>query len=358
MSEKSVILNALQKVQEPSLEQDIVSLDMVKDLQFSGKDIQFTLELPTPLNAISQLLREHCETVLREAGYHLKQIQFSSGTRAIRIVGKEPIPGVKNLIAIASGKGGVGKSTVTVNLALALAKEGARVGVADCDIYGPSIPSMIGIHEGVQANEKQQLIPHRRFGVQWLSMGFMVPRGQAIAWRGPLLHKVVQQFIYHSQWEDLDYLLVDLPPGTGDVQLSITEQPPLSAALIVSTPQDVALIDARKGFEMFGKVDVPVLGIVENMSWFKCPNCEKQHYIFRKDGAVRMAEELNVPLLAQLPLNPDIPSQMGQGEPLVFRDPGSPLAEPFYELAKQVAYLVTRRSLKPIMPADPDAMEV
>ena len=217
---------------------------------------------------------------------------------------------------------------------------------------------MIGIHENVKANDEQKLMPHKRFGVQWLSMGFMVPRGQAIAWRGPMLHKVVQQFLYTTAWEDLDYLLVDLPPGTGDVQLSLTEQPPLSAAIIVSTPQDVALIDARKGYEMFEKVNVPVLGVVENMSWFTCSSCEKTHHIFGNEGAKKMAKDLGMPLLIELPLNKDIPSAMGAGEPLVFRNPSSPLATPFFELADKVAIAISQRSLKPVVKLDPNAMEV
>ncbi|PIE91304.1 MAG: hypothetical protein CR997_01625 [Acidobacteria bacterium] len=357
MNEKRV-LEVLSKVHDPGLNQDIVSLGFVKDLQIDGKDVSFNLEVSTPLNCHSEALYKQCDTLLGQNGFKLKKLRFQPNTRVVTYVGKDPIPRVKNTLAIASGKGGVGKSTITVNLALALAKEGARVGVVDCDIYGPSIPLLIGLHERVIANEKQELVPHKRFGVQWLSMGFFVPRGQAIAWRGPMLHKMVQQFLYQTEWHDLDYLLIDMPPGTGDVQLSLTEQPPLSAALIVTTPQDVALIDARKGLEMFGKVQVPILGIVENMSWFKCGKCEKKHSIFGDQGARKMAKETGVPVLEELPLSSEIPSIMGSGEPLVFRDPSSPLAEPYFSLADKVARGISARSTKPIMQLDPNAMEV
>lgn len=352
------IKDALQKVIEPSLKEDIVSLGMVHDLQVHDNEVSLTLHLVTPLNSHGEKLHHDCQVALENAGYQTGQIKLEVHTRAIKIMGKPPIPGVKNMLAIASGKGGVGKSTVTVNLALALAKDGARVGVMDCDIYGPSIPSMVGLHEGVKADDQQRVIPHKRFGVQWLSMGFLVPRGQAIAWRGPMLHKIIQQFLYQAQWDNLDYLLLDLPPGTGDVQLSLTEQPPLAAAIVVTTPQDVALIDARKGYNMFEKVSVPVLGIIENMSWFICPSCDKKHFIFGQDGGKAMAKELGIPLLGQLPLNPGLPSEMGEGEPIVFRDPSSSLAQPFFEMAERVAGLICLRSMTPVVRQDPNVMEV
>lgn len=352
------VLDTLRGVQDPSLERDIVSLNLVQDLKIRGNKVSFTLDCLTPLNSHAEKMVQACHRVLEEASFRVKKIQLNAKTRAIRVMQKQPVPGVKNLVAIASGKGGVGKSTLTVNLALALAREGARVGVVDCDIYGPSIPSMVGLHESVQADKDQNFVPHKRFGVQWLSMGFLIPRGQALAWRGPMLHKVIQQFIYQVKWDDLDYLLLDLPPGTGDVQLSLTEQPPLSAAVIVSTPQEVALIDVRKGYEMFEKVNVPVLGLVENMSWFKCGSCDKKHFIFGKDGAQNMAARIGVPFLGQLPLDPAIPSKMGSGEPLVFRDPSSPQAEAFFELAEKIAIAICRRSEEPVVPRDPNAMEV
>jgi ATP-binding protein involved in chromosome partitioning len=246
---------------------------------------------------------------------------------------KLSLPGVKQMIAVASGKGGVGKSTVAANLALALSKNGAKVGLLDSDIYGPSVPIMFGLST---VDPQTAQFPLEKFGVKLMSMGFIVDPKQAVIWRGPMVHKAVSDFLTKINWGDLDFLVIDLPPGTGDAQLTLTQTAPLTGAVIVTTPQDVALIDARKGLEMFRQVRVPVFGIVENMSYFE-PTPGQKHHLFGKGGGPKMAEESGVPFLGEIPIDPRVTECGDRGEPIVQRHPDSPVAQAFLKLATTVA---------------------
>lgn len=259
---------------------------------------------------------------------------------------KIAIPNIKHLVAVASGKGGVGKSTVAANLALALKGQGAAVGLMDADIYGPSVPIMMGL-QGV--NPQTTPFPMEKYGLRLMSMGFIVPPTQAVIWRGPMVHRAVTQFLTDIDWGPLDYLVIDLPPGTGDAQLTLTQTAPLSGAVIVTTPQDVSLIDARKGLEMFRQVRVPVLGIVENMSYFMGED-GKRYEIFRHGGGKKLAQEAGVPFLGDLPIDPRVAECGDQGEPIVHRYPDSPVAKAYQELAKTVARELENRAAGPELP--------
>lgn len=258
---------------------------------------------------------------------------------------KSGVSGVAHVIAVSSGKGGVGKSTVAVNLATALAMQGARVGLMDADVYGPNVPTMMGVTDsprvepvlenGVQKGEV--FIPPTAHGVKIMSMGFLMPAEQPAIWRGPMLHSLVSQFCAKVQWGELDYLVVDMPPGTGDVQLSLAQLVSVAGAVLVTTPQEVSMQDVRRAYGMFEKVRVPVLGLVENMSWFKCDGCEKKHYLFGKDGGLKLSRKLGAELLAQLPLVPEVREGGDEGVPIVIRKPGSDAAQAFFALAKRVA---------------------
>ena len=349
------ILQALSQVMDPDLNRDIVSLGFVKNMKIEGDAVAFDVELTTPACPVKDQLKQACIDVVHELGIQNVDVNMTAQVRSSAVQGRQQVPGIRNLIAIASGKGGVGKSTVCMNLALALAKTGARVGLMDCDLYGPSVPSMVGLHQRVGANEQQRLIPHEVDGLKVMSMGFMIDRTQAVSWRGPMLHKMLLQFLFNVEWGELDYLLLDMPPGTGDVQLSITQATPLAAAVLVTTPQNVALRDVEKGMEMFRAVKVPVLGIIENMSWFKCGKCDKKHFIFGQGGGNRMSERYKVPLLSQLPLDPSVPSDLGQGRPLILREPDSDSARAFSQAAGRVVAELSRQQwAKP----SPGAMEV
>ncbi|HLB55793.1 MAG TPA: iron-sulfur cluster carrier protein ApbC [Coxiellaceae bacterium] len=243
------------------------------------------------------------------------------------------IPGIKNIIAIASGKGGVGKSTTTVNLALALANQNVRVGILDADIYGPNQPHMLGGAEKPELNDKDHFKPVMRFSLQTMSMGYLVDSSDPMVWRGPMVVKALQQMLYFTVWDNLDYLLIDLPPGTGDVQLTLSQKTPLNGAIIVTTPQTVALLDARKGLEMFRKVNVPILGVIENMSVYHCENCGHDAHIFGEGGAEKLAKEYDVPLLGKIPLNLKIREQADAGKPIVIAEPESEIAKIYREIS-------------------------
>ena len=246
-----------------------------------------------------------------------------------------PIPGVRHLVAVGSGKGGVGKTTVAVNLAISLAKLGRKVGLLDADVYGPNVPLMMGAHE-TPRGQGDRIGPIERYGVKLMSMGFLNPGDKPLVWRGPMLHSVMQQFLRQVDWGELDYLLIDLPPGTGDAQLTMAQQVPLSGAVIVSTPQDIALLDARKGLNMFRKVDVPVLGIIENMSYFLCPHCGERSDIFSHGGARREADKLGMEFLGEIPLDMAIRETSDSGNPIVVSQPASPHAVTYRAIAERV----------------------
>ena len=255
------------------------------------------------------------------------------------MIQRDPIPGVQHVVAVASGKGGVGKSTVAVNLAVAVSQLGIDTGLMDADIYGPSVPTMLGSHQEPDISEidgRRVIVPIERFGIQLMSLGFLQPEDAPVIWRGPLVMKAVRQFLRDVDWRGSDILIIDLPPGTGDAQLTLTQSAPLDGAVIVTTPQDVALIDARKGLHMFREVEVPVLGIVENMSRYQCPECGHEAHIFRRDGGKRTAEELGVPLLGAVPIDPRVAECGDAGTPIVARHPDSEVAAIFRDIAGQV----------------------
>ena len=344
-SEKS-ILDALRTVKDPDLHKDIVTLNFIKDLTIEGGKVSFTIELTTPACPVKDQMQQWArKAVLKVEGVSEVDIRMTASvSRGAGAAGKQDIEGVKNIIAVGSGKGGVGKSTVTVNLAVALAQTGASVGLLDADIYGPNVPMMMGISGRPYAVE-DRIQPLSNYGVRVMSMGFLTSDDTPLIWRGPMLHNVIQQFLRQVDWGQLDYLLIDLPPGTGDVQLSLTQTVPLMGAIVVSTPQDVALQDARKAILMFKQVRVEVLGIVENMSYFQCPKCNERTHIFSHGGGADTAAKFGVPFLGEVPLNISVREGGDAGKPVVAGDIGSPAAKAFTEIAEKVAVRVSIANL-------------
>ena len=333
------VFQALKAVKDPDLHRDIVTLNFVKNLKISGNNVSFTLELTTPACPVRDQFKADSERAIRSAiaGVGKVDVQMTASVATHTNQQKDLIlPGVKNTIAVASGKGGVGKSTVAVNLAVSLALDGAKVGLVDADVYGPSIPLMFGMNERPRLSENK-LIPLERYDVKIMSIGFLVDPMQAVIWRGPMASGAVKQFMSDVNWGDLDYLIFDLPPGTGDIQLTLVQTIPLTGAVIVTTPQDVALADARKGLVMFNKVNVPVLGIVENMSYFVCSHCGERENIFDSGGGSRTAKELGVPFLGEIPINTRIRIGGDQGTPIVVMDETSQHAETIRQIARKLA---------------------
>jgi ATP-binding protein involved in chromosome partitioning len=340
---KEQVLEALKKVRDPDLGKDVVSLNMIKDVQVCGEVVAFTLVLTTPAHPRKEQFKDDCRLAVGSMdGVSTVNLRQESHVTSRPVgQGKMTIDGVKNVIAVASGKGGVGKSTVSANLALALVREGAKVGVLDADIYGPSQPHMFGIpDEKPMADGDSKIFPLSNHGVKIMSMGFLVDADSPVIWRGPMVMRALVQFLGDTLWGDLDYLILDLPPGTGDAQLTIVQQVTLAGAVIVTTPQDIALLDARKGLQMFRKTDVPILGIIENMSYYECPSCGHRENIFDTGGGQRAADQYEVPFLGSIPL--DIKIRMGgdQGEPIVVGEPESPVAMAFCEAARNTALQV------------------
>jgi ATP-binding protein involved in chromosome partitioning len=343
---EQAVLNSLRSVQDPDLRQDIVSLNFVKDLKVEDGVASFTIELTTPACPVKKEMEQWArDAVLKVSGIREARIQMSSAvSKGAAGSGKQAIEGVKNILAVGSGKGGVGKTTVTVNLAVALSQAGAKVGLMDADIYGPNVPLMMGITGRPHAidNRIQTL---SNYGVRVMSMGFLTDDDTPLIWRGPMLHNVIQQFIRQVDWGELDYLLIDLPPGTGDVQLSITQTVPLMGAIVVSTPQDVALQDARKAIMMFQQVRVDVLGIIENMSYFQCPHCNERTDIFSHGGGAATADRFGVPFLGEVPLSSALREGGDAGKPIVMSTPDSPGAQAFVQIAQNVAARVSVSNL-------------
>ncbi len=333
------ILDALRQVKDPDLHRDIVSLGFIKDLRIDGKDVSFNLELTTPACPVRDQFRTDCVRVIKEALPEVQNVHLEMTSRVMthRNDQKESIlPGVKNTIAVASGKGGVGKSTVAVNLAVALARDGAQVGLIDADVYGPSTPLMMGIHERPKV-QNQKLIPLEAHGVKVMSIGFLVDEDQAMIWRGPMASGAIKQFMTDVLWGELDYLIFDLPPGTGDIQLTLVQTIPLTGAVIVTTPQDIALADARKGLRMFERVNVPVFGIVENMSYFICPGCGHREEIFSYGGGRVSAEQMNTKFLGEIPLYTRIREGGDSGQPIVVLEPESEHTLKIFEISRNLA---------------------
>ncbi|TLY09321.1 MAG: Mrp/NBP35 family ATP-binding protein [Thaumarchaeota archaeon] len=334
------ILQTLGTVIDPDLKKDIVSMGMIKDLEINGNALKFTLELTTPAcpfnDQIEQDVRNAVSTIKEISKVDIKVTARVMEGRALSI--DEMLPTVKNIIGIASGKGGVGKTTVAVNLALALSQTGAKVGVLDADIYGPSVPLMLGMGKSVMEVDNNKLQPAETHGLKVVSFGFFADQEhQAAIYRGPIISGILKQFIVDTNWTDLDYLIVDLPPGTGDIPLTLAQTIPITGIVVVTTPQEVASNVAVKAFGMFQKLNIPIMGVIENMSYFKCPNCDANHHIFGKGGAKKMSEKYNLPFLGEIPLNPGIMAGSDTGRPVLVTDPNSPHAQSFMTVAKNVA---------------------
>ncbi|AVS71637.1 iron-sulfur cluster carrier protein ApbC [Paracidovorax avenae] len=336
---EQALLAALASVRDPHTGKDFVSTRALRDLRIDGGAVSFTVELGYPARSLEAALAGELEAAARTVA----GVERVSATIATRIVahavqrGVQVLPQVRNIIAVASGKGGVGKSTTAANLALALASEGARVGVLDADIYGPSQPMMLGIADRPESADGKTMEPLRNHGVQVMSIGFLVEPDQAMIWRGPMATQALEQLLRQTNWQDLDYLVVDMPPGTGDIQLTLSQRVPLTGAVIVTTPQDIALLDARKGIRMFEKVGVPILGVVENMAVHVCSQCGHVEHIFGEGGGRRMAEENGMAYLGALPLDLQIRLQADSGTPTVVAEPDGEVANIYRRVAREVA---------------------
>ncbi|PZS07956.1 MAG: chromosome partitioning protein [Chloroflexi bacterium] len=352
---KEAVLDALRQIIDPDLHRDVVSLGMIKQLEITpkpeGSRVGFTFELTTPACPVRDQFKSQAESVVKALpGVGDVEVAMSANVRQSAPGGRTgqiELPNVRNVIAVGSGKGGVGKSTVAVNLAVALAGTGARVGLLDADVYGPSVPSLMGVHEGIRAEDKR-LIPNESHGIKLMSLGFMNTDGKPIIWRGPMVGQAVKQMLGDVDWGELDYLLVDLPPGTGDASLTLIQSIPLSGIVVVTTPQDVALGIATKALAMFRQLNVPVLGIVENMSGFTCPNCGHESHVFSHGGGAQTAENLKVPFLGAIPLDESIRISGDEGHPVAVRDPGGDRAQAFDQLARKMAAQVSIRNSRTI----------
>ncbi|MFG0318760.1 MAG: P-loop NTPase [Planctomycetota bacterium JB042] len=333
------VVRVLRNVQDPDLHRDIVSLGFVKKVDIDGGKVSVVVELTTPACPVKEQLRGECERWIRTIdGVTDVHVEMTAQVRGKAAQSSGPVlPGVKNVLAVASGKGGVGKSTVAVNLAAALADAGASVGLLDADVYGPSVAHMVGGEGQPKQNPQGMLVPFDAHGMKFMSMGMLVGDQSPVVWRGPMASSLIQQFLTKVDWGEIDYLVVDLPPGTGDVQLTLTQTAELTGAIIVTTPQDVASEVAQKGLKMFGTVNVPVLGVVENMAYFKCGHCDARHEIFRPRGGDKPFASWGVPVLGAIPIEPELAALGDEGTPVVKAAPDSDTAAAFRALAETVA---------------------
>jgi ATP-binding protein involved in chromosome partitioning len=337
-----VVLESLKSVKDPELGRDVVSLNMIKDLKVNEDGaVSLTLELTTPACPIKGEFQEAVRQAVLKTGAKEVVVNLSSNMAKkipFQISGKEEIlPGVKYSIAVASGKGGVGKSTVASNLAVALVQEGAKVGILDADIYGPTIPFMMNISEQTPQVHNGRLAPLLQYGCKVMSMGLILPKGEAVVWRGPMVAKMVHEFVGAVEWGDLDYLLIDLPPGTGDAALTVAQLIPLSGVVVVTTPQEAATRIAAKAISMFGKLKAPIIGVVENMSYYECPSCHHKEEIFGNGGGEMASRENGVPFLGKIPLHPLVRESGDEGKPVVVFDPALPASRAFREVAGKMA---------------------
>nr|MDP2189801.1 iron-sulfur cluster carrier protein ApbC [Rhodoferax sp.] len=343
---EQMLMDALKSVVDPNTGRDFVSSKSIKNFTLNGADVAFDVELGYPAKSQIPGFRK----ALIAAAKGVAGVDNVSVNVNMKIVshsvqrGVQLLPKVKNIVAVASGKGGVGKSTTAVNLALALAAEGASVGLLDADIYGPSVPMMMGISGKPESADGQTMEPMENYGVQVMSIGFLVAQDEAMIWRGPMATQALEQLLRQTNWKDLDYLIVDLPPGTGDIQLTLSQRVPMTGAVVVTTPQDIALLDARKGIKMFEKVGVPILGIVENMAVHVCSNCGHVEHIFGSEGGKRMAAEYNMDYLGALPLDMQIRLQADSGHPTVVSDPDGEVAAIYKAVARKVAVAIAAKN--------------
>ncbi len=357
----TAIEQALAAVMEPELHRDIVSLKMVRDIRVEGGAVSLRIVLTTPACPLTDRIESDVRAALLGQVPGVESVtvawdsDVTSGGRGLP--GRQEIPGIKNTIAVSAGKGGVGKTTVSVNVAIALAQAGARVGLLDADIYGPNVPIMMGLHDQPQAAELGKMIPLTAFGIEVVSFGTILKPGQPVMWRGPMLAKAMREFLYEVEWGPLDYLVIDLPPGTGDVQISLAQSVPLSGAVIVTTPQDVSIADVSRGIQMFTQLRLPVLGVIENMSGFICPHCGERTDVFGTGGGRQLAEASGLRFLGEVPLDPRVRVGGGDGQPLMAAAPASPMGLVFRGVAEQIAAEISKENFAasdgPRMPSAP-----
>jgi ATP-binding protein involved in chromosome partitioning len=352
---EAAVLDALKAVRDPDLNRDIVSLKFIKNLKIDGGRVAFSIELTTPACPVKDQMREQARAAVAALpGVTAVDIEMTAQVRSTSSIdgGKTAVPGVKNIIAVGAGKGGVGKTTVAVNLAIALSQAGSRVAMIDGDIYGPNVPIMLGLQTQL-TTDGQKIVPAEQYGIQLVSMGFLTGDDAPVIWRGPMLHGVIQQFFREVRWDRIDYLIVDMPPGTGDVALSLSQTVPVSGAVVVTTPQTVSLADTRRAVRMYQKLNVPTLGLVENMSHFECPGCGAESDIFGKGGGEMLAKELSVPFLGRIPIYEPIRVGGDTGVPIAIGEPQSPAARAFAAAAKQLAAQLSIASYKRPIPLTP-----
>lgn len=343
---REIVEKTIQTFIDPYLQQDWISAKAVKNIDIQSGKITVDIVLGYPALGVREVLQQKLTKILQDKTT-LKDVTVNISWQIVSHqvqAGLHGLKGVKNIIAVGSGKGGVGKSTLSVNLALALQAEGAKVGILDADIYGPSQPQMLGSYAAPESKDQKSIEPVIRHGLQSMSIGYLVDSTQAMIWRGPMVSGALQQLLNDTQWQDLDYLIIDLPPGTGDIQLTLSQKVPVSAAVVVTTPQDLSLLDARRAVAMFRKVNIPVLGIVENMSIYHCPNCGHSEAVFGSGGGAKMAAEYQLDLLGQLPLDARIREQTDQGTPPVAVNPESDIAKLYREIARKVAGKLSLRT--------------
>lgn len=341
--DRDAVLNALRVVIDPDLHKDIVALGFVKDLAIDAGRVAFTIELTTPACPVKDQMRDQAAAAVRALpGVSDVEVRMTANVRSVSMpeTGRTPLPGVKNVLAVGAGKGGVGKTTVAVNLAIALAKCGSRVGILDGDIYGPNVPIMLGVNQQL-TTDGQRIVPAEKYGIQVISIGFLTSDDAPVIWRGPMLHGAIQQFFREVAWKDLDYLIVDMPPGTGDVALSLSQTVPVVGAIVVTTPQQVSLADSRRAVRMYQKLNIPTLGIVENMSYYACTNCHHEADIFGHGGGEQLAQAMDVAFLGRLPIYQPIREGSDSGVPLVIAEPGSPAGRAFIAVAERTAAQVS-----------------
>jgi len=340
------VLDVLKRVQDPDLHKDIVSLGFIRNIKIENGNVAFDLNLTTPACPVKDQMRDEAVALVKGlAGVSDVAINMTAEVRQAPQMDKTALKGVKNIVAVGSGKGGVGKSTIAVNIAASLAAQGAAVGLLDGDIYGPTMPIMLGV-EHPPKSVGPRMIPIEASGLRFMSMGLLVKSDQPLIWRGPMAHRALQQCLFDVDWGELDYLIVDLPPGTGDVHLTLAQQVPLTGAVIVSTPQDVGLRISLKTLRMFQQTRVPILGIVENMSYYICPHCDSRDYIFGEGGGKRAAAELGIPFFGEVPLDVAIRKQSDLGSPIVVAMPDAPSSKVLREIAQKVAQQVSIRSFE------------
>jgi ATP-binding protein involved in chromosome partitioning len=341
------VLSVLRTIQDPDLHKDIVSLGFVKDVRIEDGEVDFTIELTTPACPVRDSMKDEAEQkVASLPGVKAARAKMTAEVRARGGFSRQAVAGIRNILAVGAGKGGVGKSTTAVNLAVALGRKGARVGLMDADVYGPNIPQMLGLSGQPEVSDERKMVPAQAYGVKVISMGMLVPPDQPVIWRGPMLHGAVQQFMREVAWGELDYLVVDLPPGTGDVSLSMAQSVPVAGAIVVTTPQGVSVADVRKAVAMFRQLNIPVLGAIENMSFFVCPRCGERTEIFGHGGGERMAEEVKIPFLGAVPIDTRVRAGGDEGRPIVAAEPDAPAARAFSEVAGRVAAQVSIQAMR------------